>query len=117
MTESPRTPPSTSSANIETTALRTELSSMNQQLQEKNEELVRLRARQTVHALPLESKKQVSLSMREDLESERIALSELLASLEDRYSSGEISIFEYSRLYKKYTKELYTIRKQLEYLG
>ncbi len=117
MTESPRTPSSTSSANIETTALRTELSSMNQQLQEKNEELARLRAKQMVHTLPSENKKQVSLSMREDLESERIALSELLASLEDRYSSGEISIFEYSRLYKKYTKELYTIRKQLEYLG
>jgi len=57
------------------------------------------------------------ISEQHELESERIAISDLLSSLEDRYGSGEISIFEYSRLYKKYTKELYIIRKQMEYLG
>jgi ubiquitin-protein ligase len=117
MTELPKPAPVSSSTSIETTALRTELSSMNQQLQEKDEELAHLRARQMVQTQPSVSTDKVDLSLRENLESERIATSELLATLEDRYSSGEISIFEYSRLYKKYTKELYTIRKQLEFLG
>ncbi|MFX0085703.1 MAG: ubiquitin-conjugating enzyme E2 [Candidatus Hodarchaeota archaeon] len=117
MTEPERIAPVTPSTTAETNALRKELSSLNQQLQEKDEELTRLRARHMVHLQPSENTKKISLSVGEDLESERIAISELLASLEDRYSSGEISIFEYSRLYKKYTKELYTIRKQLEYLG
>ncbi|MHA1969864.1 MAG: ubiquitin-conjugating enzyme E2 [Candidatus Hodarchaeales archaeon] len=117
MNELPKPAPVSSSTSIETTALRTELNSMNQQLQEKDEELAHLRARQMVQTQPSVSTDKVDLSLRENLESERIATSELLATLEDRYSSGEISIFEYSRLYKKYTKELYTIRKQLEFLG
>ena len=117
MTESPKPISISSSTSVETTALRTELSSLNQKIQEKDEELAHLRARQMVQTQHSVSTAKVDLSLRENLESERIATSELLATLEDRYSSGEISIFEYSRLYKKYTKELYTIRKQLEYLG
>jgi ubiquitin-protein ligase len=117
MTESPKPAPVSPSTSIETTALRTELNSLGHQIQEKDEELARLRARQMIQTQPSSSTDKVDLSLQEDLESERIATSELLASLEDRYSSGEISIFEYSRLYKKYTKELYTVRKQLEYLG
>lgn len=117
MTESPKPAPVSPSTSIETTALRTELTSLGHQIQEKDEELARLRARQTIQTQPSSSTDKVDLSLQEDLESERIATSELLASLEDRYSSGEISIYEYSRLYKKYTKELYTVRKQLEYLG
>ncbi|MHA2244760.1 MAG: ubiquitin-conjugating enzyme E2 [Candidatus Hodarchaeales archaeon] len=101
----------------ETTALRTEISSLSQKMQEKNEELARLRAQQVVQVQSSRSDKHTSLSDQDNLESERIALSDLLASLEDRYAAGEISIFEYSRLYKKYTKELYMIRKQLEFLG
>ncbi len=101
----------------ETTALRTEVSSLTHKLQEKDEELARLRAQQMVQVQTSQRDQRSSLSAQDNLESERIALSELLASLEDRYSAGEISIFEYSRLYKKYTKELYTIRKQLNYLG
>ncbi len=117
MTEPPKPAPVSSSASVETTALRTELTSLGHQLQEKDEELARLRARQMIQAQSSSSTAKVDLSLQEDLESERIATSELLASLEDRYSSGELSIFEYSRLYKKYTKELYTVRKQLEFLG
>ncbi len=101
----------------ETTALRTEISSLSHKMQEKDEELARLRAQQVVQVQSSRSDEQPSLSAQDNLESERIALSDLLASLEDRYAAGEISIFEYSRLYKKYTKELYMIRKQLEYSG
>ncbi|MFX0172377.1 MAG: ubiquitin-conjugating enzyme E2 [Candidatus Hodarchaeota archaeon] len=101
----------------ETTVLRTELNSLSKQLQEKDEELARLRARQIVQAQPTEGLSKKDLPFQDDLESERIAISELLASLEDRYAAGEISIFEYSRLYKKYMKELYIVQKQHNYLG
>lgn len=113
------TPPVAASQTIsaETSALRTEISAISQQMQEKDEELARLRAQQVVQVQSSRSDEPTSLSAQDNLESERIALSDLLASLEDRYASGEISIFEYSRLYKKYTKELYMIRKQLEYSG
>ena len=100
----------------ETTALRTEVSSLTKQIQEKDEELARLRAQQMTQAQPSDSD-DAKLSTQDAIESERIAISELLAALEDRYASGEISIFEYSRLYKKYSKELYITRKQAEYLG
>lgn len=113
------TPPVVASqtTSAETTALRTEISSLSHKMQEKDEELARLRAQQVVQVQSSRSDEQPSLSAQDNLESERIALSDLLASLEDRYAAGEISIFEYSRLYKKYTKELYMIRKQLEHSG
>jgi ubiquitin-protein ligase len=101
---------------VETEALRKELDTRNQLLQEKEEELARLRAQQMVQVEQSSDMKESTLSNQDSIESERIAISELLASLEDRYSSGEISIFEYSRLYKKYMKELYLVQKQLEYL-
>ncbi len=116
LTETPPTVVSQTTS-AETTALRTEVSSLSQQIQEKDEELAHLRAKQMVQVQPPRSEERARLSTHDNLESERIAISDLLASLEDRYAAGEISIFEYSRLYKKYTKELYTIRKQLEFLG
>ncbi|MHA1214947.1 MAG: ubiquitin-conjugating enzyme E2 [Candidatus Hodarchaeales archaeon] len=102
---------------VESMALRRELSSINKVLSEKEEELARLRARQVIQPTQDSTPASRRTSVKDDIESERIAISELLASLEDRYAAGEISIFEYSRLYKKYTKELYLLRKELEYLG
>ncbi|MFX0185581.1 MAG: ubiquitin-conjugating enzyme E2 [Candidatus Hodarchaeota archaeon] len=113
----PVTPkPQRKPVSVETEALRKELDTRNQLLQEKEEELARLRAQQLVQIEQTTDMKQAAFSNQDSIESERIAISELLASLEDRYSSGEISIFEYSRLYKKYMKELYLVQKQLEYL-
>jgi ubiquitin-protein ligase len=100
-------------SSAETKALRAELSSLNEQLTTKGEELARYRAR----GMMVQEREPKKISSQEELESERIALSDLLSSLEDRYSAGEVSIFEYSRLYKKYTKELFLVRKQQEYLS
>ena len=102
---------------METKVLRTELSSMNAQLTQKDEELARFRARSMMNTEETSRPQRIKVSDQEDLESEQIAISDLLSSLEDRYAAGEISIFEYSRLYKKYTKELYLLRKQLQYLS
>ena len=97
--------------------LRAEISSLNENLTSKDEELARLRAQTMLKTEGPTKPLSKVISEQNELESERIAISDLLSSLEDRYGSGEISIYEYSRLYKKYTKELYIIRKQLEYLG
>ncbi len=102
---------------VETKALRTELSSLNARLTAKDEELARFRARSMINPEESSRSRSLKVSDQEELESERIAISDLLSSLEDRYAAGEISIFEYSRLYKKYTKELYLLRKQLQYLS
>ena len=112
----PRQEPVQARNQAETSALRVELSAVNQQLRERDEEIAKLRARQVVHTEST-SAPRPSLTALEELESERIATSDLLAALEDRYASGEISIFEYSRLYKKYSKELYVLKRELEYLG
>ena len=101
----------------EMNALRKEISTLNTQITAKDEELARFRARNMVTIETSTQPSSLEVSSQEDLESERIALSDLLSSLEDRYAAGEISIFEYSRLYKKYTKELYLVRKQMEYLS
>ncbi|MHA1978607.1 MAG: ubiquitin-conjugating enzyme E2 variant [Candidatus Hodarchaeales archaeon] len=106
-----------SRSEAEAKALRTELTSKNDQLTAKDEELARLRARSIVSPNDSSNTRTIKISDQEELESERIAISDLLSSLEDRYAAGEISIFEYSRLYKKYTKELYLLRKQLQYLS
>ena len=104
-------------SSAEMKALRAEISSLNKNLTSKDEELARLRAQTIVRAEESTRSLSRGTSEQNELESERIAISDLLSSLEDRYAAGEISIFEYSRLYKKYTKELYILRKQLEYLG
>jgi hypothetical protein len=48
-----------------------------------------------------------------DLESEKIALEDLVRSLEEKYESGDIAPADYARLYKKYKKELFLIDKRL----
>ncbi len=106
-----------SRSTVETKALRTELSSLNARLTAKDEELARFRARSMMKTEESSRSVKMKVTDQEELESERIAISDLLSSLEDRYAAGEISIFEYSRLYKKYTKELYLLRKQLQYLS
>ena len=94
------TPPvvSRQTTSAETTVLRTEVSALSHQIQEKDEELARLRAQQVVKVQSSQNDGKTSLSAQDNLESERIAISDLLSSLEDRYASGEISIFEYSHV-------------------
>lgn len=58
--------------------------------------------------------REVRLSLLEELKSEVIALSELLSALHEKYSSGEVSIYDFAKLYRKYAKNLYLARKKLE---
>ncbi|MHA1311972.1 MAG: ubiquitin-conjugating enzyme E2 [Candidatus Helarchaeota archaeon] len=105
--------------------LESEINSLRDGLTQRDEVVAHLRGQLDVHNVPdegtsnLESillpsdpiKKQII-----DLESEKIAIEDLLQTLEEKFDNAEIGSGEYSRLYKKYTKNLYLINKKLEEL-
>jgi ubiquitin-protein ligase len=52
----------------------------------------------------------ISLS---DLEGEKIAIEELVRKLEEKFEAGDITVEDYTRIYKKYRKQLFTINKKI----
>ncbi|MFX0117488.1 MAG: ubiquitin-conjugating enzyme E2 variant [Candidatus Hodarchaeota archaeon] len=100
--------------------LRTELNRLKDQMTTRDEEIARLRARQASgipSAEPSEAaSSKMSVDIRTELESERIATSEMLAHLHERFDSGEISVHDFSRLLKKYQKDLHILEKKIAYL-
>lgn len=103
--------------NLHIDSLNNELKELHRILDQKEEEVAKLRAQSLRYNSPLKENggKYQPLHI-DQLESERMAITDLLTNLENRYSSGEISIYEYARLYKKYTKDLYITRKKEKYL-
>lgn len=49
-----------------------------------------------------------------ELESEKLAIEDLLQNLEQKFDSAEINSTEYTKLYKRYKRRLYQIDKALE---
>ena len=103
---------------------------MRDQLTKQEEELTRIRARNAKgigSTTDIVANKKASKDLEDtfknlntndqiaELESEQIAISELMTGLQEKQSSGEISIFDYSKLYKKYSRDLYILKKKLEY--
>ncbi|MHA2371093.1 MAG: ubiquitin-conjugating enzyme E2 variant [Candidatus Hodarchaeales archaeon] len=100
--------------------LRTELNRLKDQMTSRDEEIATLRARQVSGiATPASggtTSPDVSVDPRTELESDRIATSEMLAHLHERFDSGEISVHDFSRLLRKYQKDLHILEKKIEYL-
>ena len=104
--------------------LETELERAHSTIRERDEDLARLKAKIAVHKVPETRKVEADELIPQDptkaeiwrLESEKIAVEELLTSLEDKYHDGEVSLEEYTRLFKRYQKNLYIFRKKLEEL-
>jgi ubiquitin-protein ligase len=103
--------------------LETEDERLQSVIMDKDEELAHLKARMTVHNVPETGEvreeeiiqptaKNETLQM--DLESEKIAIVDLIENLETKFREGEIAAVEYTKLYKKYSKQLYLINKKLE---
>ncbi len=101
----------------ENSLLKQELDRLRTELQKKEEELARMQAHLRQSNLQDTTRIPMQLSDQEKLASEQYALEQLLEALHDKYSNGEVSIYEFAKLYKKYSKELYLIKKQLEYLN
>ncbi len=60
--------------------------------------------------LPTDAKEREQL----ELESEKLAIEDLLQNLEQKFDSAEINSTEYTKLYKRYKRRLYQIDKALE---
>lgn len=114
----------------ESVLLKKQITEMRSQLTKQEEELTRIRARNAIgigQDTSVVSNTKASKDLQEtfknlnsndqiaELESEQIAISELMAGLQEKHQSGEISIFDYSKLYKKYSRDLYILKKKLEY--
>jgi hypothetical protein len=115
----------------ESAVLKKQMSQMREQLTKQEEELTRIRARNAIGIgtnTEIAVNKKASKDLQDtfknlntsdqinELESEQIAISELMTGLQEKHQAGEISIFDYSKLYKKYSRDLYILRKKLEYV-
>ncbi|MHA1232674.1 MAG: ubiquitin-conjugating enzyme E2 [Candidatus Helarchaeota archaeon] len=105
--------------------LEQELASLRENITVKDEKLAHLRGQLDVHNVPEEGMSNLESILLPsnpiekqilDLESEKIAIEDLLQTLEEKFDNAEIGSGEYSRLYKKYMKTLYLINKKLEEL-
>ncbi len=104
--------------------LESELHSLQQSLIQKEEQVARLEGRMDAHNVPRHgSVNNIVLPKNErekqilDLQSEKIAVEDLIRTLEDKFECCEISATEYSNLYKSYQKQLFLVKEKLKKLG
>ncbi|MEM1657887.1 MAG: ubiquitin-conjugating enzyme E2 [Candidatus Jordarchaeales archaeon] len=102
-------------------ALESQIKELQRKLQEKDEEIAYLKGRLTTQITPEVKADRVSaikvdVDEQLELESEKIAIEDLLRSLEEKFESGEIDPTDYTRLYRKYKKEWYIVTKKLRML-
>ncbi|WXG42790.1 MAG: ubiquitin-conjugating enzyme E2 [Promethearchaeati archaeon SRVP18_Atabeyarchaeia-1] len=97
-------------------------SRLKQQISTLEEEVAHLRGKMTAHNVPEEGPERVDQVLLPsdpkqrqtlDMESDKIALEDLIRSLEEKYESGDIAPADYARLYRKYKKELFLLDKKL----
>jgi ubiquitin-conjugating enzyme E2 N len=103
--------------------MKQELERMQQSLAKRDEDLAMARAKMFVHNIPEKGEiSEKSLVMPDskpekdllELESEKIAIEDLLASLEEKFADGELSATDYTKLYRQYKKQLYLVNKAFD---
>lgn len=103
-------------------SLESEINSLQADLAKKDEDVARLEAILAAHSLEVPSKKDIRTlvtpsspeeKLNLDLEAEKIALEELIKKLEEKFESGDITAEDYSRIYKKYRRDLFIISKKI----
>jgi len=106
--------------------LEKELQSVQKTLMTKEQTIARLEGRMDVHNVPKYGPDRLAAILHpenpkdeqiNELQSEKIAIEDLMRTLEDKFENGEINAAEYSNLYKSYQKELYLINQKLKELG
>jgi ubiquitin-protein ligase len=106
--------------------LEKELQSVQETLMTKEQTISRLEGQMDVHNVPKYGPERLAAILHPDnpkdeqineLQSEKIAVEDLMHNLEDKFENGEINAAEYSKLYKSYQKELYLINQKLKELG
>lgn len=105
--------------------LEKEMQKLRRTLQERDEEIAMLRGRLSAHNVPegVERESESTLLPEDpryreilDVESEKIAIEDLIRTLEEKFEAGEVGPTEYTKLYKRYKKQLYIANKRLEKL-
>ncbi|MBD3192263.1 MAG: hypothetical protein GF308_16610 [Candidatus Heimdallarchaeota archaeon] len=96
---------------------------LQREIESRDAELAELRAQlvesaservTTVDSLEMLLPKDRSTRERLHLQAKHVALSDLLSTLDAKFKDGEISPVDFSKLYRRYTKELYLVYKQLD---
>ncbi|MFX1512794.1 MAG: ubiquitin-conjugating enzyme E2 variant [Promethearchaeota archaeon] len=119
---SPPAPSPTAAELREMEIMRDEMERMRKEISEQREQITKAETRQalglssTPAAETDKEAEEISVDPLTELESEEIATSELLASLHDRFTAGEVSFPEYARLHKKYSKELFLTKRKREHM-
>jgi len=104
--------------------LETETQKLRSMIQERDEEIAMLRGRLSAHNVPEEAEEHPESLLPEDLvyrevldvESEKIAIEDLIRTLEEKFEGGEVGPTDYTKLYKRYKKQLYIVNKKLDRL-
>ncbi len=109
--------------------LEREVTQLTRKIQERDEQIARMSAQRDTHRIPAsETSGEEELDalilpsdplerQKLELESERLAIEDLLQNLEEKFENAEITATEYTKLYKRYKRRLYQIEKALQKLG
>ncbi len=99
------------------------ITDMQEQIRQKDEELRKLRTELVggtngritkVENMDIVLPKDREKSEKLMIQAKSVALADLLSTLDEKFKDGEISPVDFAKLYRKYTKELYLIHKELE---
>lgn len=96
--------------NLTITSLQDEIKAKDDELRKLRAELVKGSNEKIAIVLPKDKAKSEKLM----IQAKSIAIADLLSTLDEKFKDGEISPVDFSKLYRKYTKELYLIHKELE---
>ena len=96
--------------NLTITSLQDEIKVKDDELRKLRAELVKGSNEKIAIVLPKDKAKSEKLM----IQAKSIAIADLLSTLDEKFKDGEISPVDFSKLYRKYTKELYLIHKELE---
>jgi hypothetical protein len=102
----------------EIAVMRKELDRLKEEVTKRDEALTHIRAKEAIGAKSTGATYQHSKSEDQlaDLEAEQIAISELMSNLDERHETGEISTIEYSKLFKRYSRDLFILNKKIEFV-
>jgi len=112
-----RTTDSSQAISSEVAVMRKELDRLKEEVTKRDEELTHIRAKEAIGATGTGNYQGAKIDDQvANLEAEQIAISELMVNLDEKHETGEISSIEYSKLFKKYSRDLFILSKKIEFV-
>ena len=100
-----------------------EITNLQKKIQDKDEELRRLRTDAVkgnderitqIEDLDMLLPKDKVQSEKLLLRAQSVALADLLSTLDEKFKDGDVTAVDFSKLYRRYSKEMYLVQKRLE---